>query len=127
MEKVMIKRFEDIEAWQEARQLNNMVYELLKKPCCQFEFCLQDQIKRASISIMANIAEGFERRTDRSFAQFLNYAIASASELQSHLYVALDQGLIDTDEFEQAYEKITRIKGLAGAFIRYLRKKDRQS
>lgn len=121
-----IQRFEDIKAWQEARDLNNLVYGFLRRSC-KSEFCLRDQIKRASISVMANIAEGFERRSEKAFVQFLNYSLSSASELQSHLYIALDQGLISNDEFDQIYNKATQVKGLTGAFIKYLLARGKQN
>lgn len=87
-----IQRFEDIKAWQEARELVKMVYNVTQGKEFIKDFGLVAQIRRAGISIMANIAEGFGRESKKGFIQFLNYASSSNLELQSHLYAALDQG-----------------------------------
>lgn len=84
------KKLEDIQAWQKARQVTRMIYETTAKGQFAGDFGLRDQTRRASVSIMANIAEGFGRRSDKEFANFLNIAHGSVSEVQSHLYVALD-------------------------------------
>lgn len=97
------KRFEDIEAWQTARNLAGALYKVSRHGKFQQDFALRDQIRRAAVSIMANIAEGSSRRSDREFAQFLLTAKASVSEVQSHLYVALDQTYVDSEEFQRLY------------------------
>ncbi len=84
------KRFEDIQAWKKARRLTNKVYDVSKSERFAKDYGLQRQMQRASVSIMANIAEGFGRHSDKEFANFLNMTHASVSEVQSHLYVALD-------------------------------------
>lgn len=84
------KRFEDIEAWKKARIVTREIYLLTMNSAFVKDFGLTNQIRRATVSIMANIAEGFGRRSDKEFANFLNIAHASAAEAQSHLYVALD-------------------------------------
>lgn len=94
------KRFEEIEAWQKARELVRQLYVLSGKDKFAKDFGLRDQVRRAAVSIMANIAEGYERGGGREFAQFLSMAKGSASEVRSHLYVALDQGYVDQDTFE---------------------------
>ncbi len=81
------KRFEDIQAWQKARQVTRLIYQLSAEGHFAKDYGLRDQIQRASVSIMANIAEGFGRRSDKEFANFLNIAHGSASEVQSHLYI----------------------------------------
>jgi len=86
-----ITRFEEIEAWKTARQLTNMVYALSNKEGFNRDFGLRDQIRRASVSVMSNIAEGFESRTDVQFINFLGMARASAGEVRAQLYIALDQ------------------------------------
>ncbi|HYE64076.1 MAG TPA: four helix bundle protein, partial [Pyrinomonadaceae bacterium] len=84
------KRFEDIQAWQKARDVTRMIYEITAEGRFARDYGLRDQVQRASVSIMANIAEGFGRHSDKEFANFLNMAHGSVSEVQSHLYVALD-------------------------------------
>jgi len=98
------RRFEDILAWQKARTLNQIVYSATTQGDFSRDFDLRSQIRRASTSIMANIAEGFGRHSDRDFAHFLNIAYASACEVQSHLYVALDLNyLTDKTRFDEIY------------------------
>ena len=89
-----IHRFEEIEAWKTARQLTNLVYELGKEARFNRDFGLRDQIRRASISVMSNIAEGFESRTDVQFINFLGMARASAGEVRAQLYVALIKSIL---------------------------------
>jgi four helix bundle protein len=84
------KKFEEIQAWQKARKATRKVYQATKQRSFARDFGLRDQIQRASVSIMANIAEGFGRHSDREFVNFLNIAHASVSEAQSHLYVSVD-------------------------------------
>ena len=96
-------RFEDILAWQKARFITDRVYTVSNKGAFAKDFGLRDQIRRSSVSIMANIAEGFGRRSDKEFANFLNMAHGSAAESQSHLYVALDAGYLDQNEFNNLY------------------------
>ncbi len=85
------------------------------------DFGLRDQIRRASVSIMANIAEGFGRRSDKEFANFLNIAHASAAEAQSHLYVALDLGYINQEEFDQNYNLLSETSKMTMNLATYLR------
>jgi four helix bundle protein len=118
-----IERFEDIEAWKEARKLTQQVYAATKGRTFQNDAGLREQFQRASVSIMANIAEGFDCATDRGFVQFLGYALRSTAEVQSHLYVALDQGYIDDTSFEGIYSRALSVKSLIGGFIRYLKKR----
>ena len=86
-----ITRFEEIEAWQIGRDLSQVVYKIVKKEKFSKDYWLKDQVCRASVSIMANIAEGFDSGSRAEFARFLAYAQRSCSELQSEIYVALDQ------------------------------------
>ena len=117
-----IERFEDIEAWKEARKLVNMVYDLSNEGLFSKDFSLRNQIRGASISVMSNIAEGFDRETNREFIQFLIVARASSSEVKSQLYVALDRRYIAQDAFKEAYDQAARVVSLIDGFIRYLRK-----
>ena len=116
-----ITRFEDIHAWQVARELCRRVYELSREGSFSRDFGLRDQIRRAATSVMANIAEGFDSRSNPEFVQFLHYALRSASELQSHLYVAHDQGYVSQAEFARLYEDAFKGKSMIVSFIQYLR------
>ena len=118
-----IKRFEDIESWQVARKLTVSIYALSQSSSLGKEFGLRDQLQRAAVSIMANIAEGFDSRSDAEFVRFLNYAYRSATEVQSHLYVARDQEYLDEDTFAGVYDQATTVKKLLNGFIHYLSKR----
>src|SRR5688572_16666604 len=97
------KRFEDILAWQKGRTIAKRTYEISADGAFSSDFGLRDQLRRASVSIIANIAEGFGRRSDKEFANFLNMAHGSAAECQSHLYVALDLGYVSQPQFDALY------------------------
>jgi four helix bundle protein len=116
-----IERFEDIDAWKAARQLSADTYTVTRARGFRSDISLQDQLRRASVSIMANIAEGFDAGSNREFLKFLSYALRSGSELQSHLYVALDQGYISPDTFQRLHDEARSVKSLIGGFRRYLR------
>ena len=116
-----IENFEDIKAWQKARELANKIYNATKKGPFTKDFGLCKQIQNASVSIMANIAEGFDSQSDDEFVRFLRYGLRSATEVQSHLYVSLDQDYIEKESFERLYKEIEEIKSLIAGFIRYLR------
>jgi four helix bundle protein len=120
-----ITRFEDIHAWQGARELCKIVYGVTANEGFRRDFGLVDQSRRAAVSIMANIAEGFDSRSNSEFIQFLYYALRSASELQSHFYVALDQSYVTESQFAEMYEKTSRAKGMIFHFIDYLRTHER--
>lgn len=115
-----VKRFEDVIAWQKARELVKMVYEMTREGDFARDFSLKEQIRRAAVSIMSNIAEGFSRQTDKEFIQFLYIAKGSVSETQSQLYVARDLGYIEIEEFNRVYETASEIARLITGFIRYL-------
>ena len=115
-----IKRFEDIQAWQAARELTQMVYAVSARGGFARDYRLRGQIQGSAISVMSNIAEGFDARTDQEFIRFLGYARRSATELQSQLYIALDQEYITQEEFSHIYAQATKTKSLIGGFIRYL-------
>jgi four helix bundle protein len=118
-----IERFEDIQGWQEARKLTQQIYELTNAHQFKRDLGLTGQIQRASVSIMANVAEGFDRQSKKEFANFLSYASASASEVQSHLYVAIDQKYISQEDFWAAYNQTKKTKSLINGFISYLKGK----
>jgi len=116
-----IERFEDIVAWQKARRLVQEIYRICNIQNYNKDYGLIDQTRRAAISIMANVAEGFARRTKKEFINFLGIAHASAAELQSHLYVALDQGYISNDEFKFIYTMVDEVSRIIQGFIKYLK------
>ncbi|HJX10962.1 MAG TPA: four helix bundle protein [Candidatus Binatia bacterium] len=116
------QKFTDIEAWQKARELTFEIYEVTKRAPFSRDFELRGQIREASVSIMSNIAEGFDRSGTGEFIQFLSIAKGSAAEVVSQLYVALDQKYISTDEFERLCSLATEVGRKLGALIRYLRK-----
>lgn len=118
-----IRRFEDIQAWQQARELTREIYKTCAQGSLGKDFALRDQICRAAVSSMSNGAEGFSRNSDRDFAHFLDIAKGSVLEVQSLLYVALDIGYIGNDEFERLYELTGKTASLIGGLIVYLRKR----
>ena len=116
-----IAKFEDILAWQKARQVTAAIYELTGDGMFSKDFGLRDQIRRSSVSIMANIAEGFGRKSDKEFANFLNFAHGSAAETQSHLYVALDLGYIDAARFAHLHQMLDETSRMLMGFSKHLR------
>jgi four helix bundle protein len=116
-----IERFEDIVAWQKARVLAKEIYASTKAGLFAKDYGLKDQIQRASVSAMANIAEGYERGGDREFLQFLSNSKGSCGEVKSHLYVALDQSYIPAGGFDQLYAQADEVSRLVGGFMAYLR------
>jgi four helix bundle protein len=115
-----IEKFEDIRAWQHARKLTTQIYQLSNESAFAKDFRFRDQIRAASVSIMANIAEGFDSSSDAEFLRFLSYARRSATEVQSHLYVAIDQSYITKEQFATMYEMTIAVKNLISGFMRYL-------
>ena len=117
-----IVRFEDIEAWREARVLVSLIYGLTRTLPLAADRNLRDQLQRAGVSVMANIAEGFERGSNRQFVQYLLQARGSAGEVRSLLYVAHDPDLLGEEEFQGAMERATLVGRLLSGFVRYVRK-----
>ncbi|UCG41756.1 MAG: four helix bundle protein [candidate division WOR-3 bacterium] len=115
------KSFDEIDAWEKARELARQVYDVTAKGAFARDYPLRDQIRRASVSIMSNIAEGFGRGGTREFVQFLSVALGSVNEVCSQLYVALDQGYIDDREFKQLTSLAHESANLIGGLVRYLR------
>ena len=116
-----LKQFEDIEAWQKARELTRGVYACSKAGNFAKDFGLRDQIRRASVSVMSNIAEGFERGGTGEFIQFLAMAKGSAGEVEAQLYVARDQHYISDDEFQSLKATAVSTKKLIAGLMSYLR------
>jgi len=117
-----IVRFEEIESWKKARDLTKHIYILTRKIEFAKDYGLKDQIQRACVSIMANIAEGFDSGSKKHFIVFLRYAYRSASEVQSLLYITFDCNYITKKEFDDSMILTADIKKLIGGFIQYLQK-----
>lgn len=116
-----IQKFEDIEAWQKARKLTRSIYACSSTGAFARDFGLRDQIRRAAVSIMSNIAEGFERGGSAEFIQFLAIAKGSTGEVEAQLYVALDQKYITEEQFDCLRSLATSTKKLIAGFINYLK------
>lgn len=114
------KRFDEMHAWQSARELVKLIYNATKQNDFSRDFALRDQIRRAAISVMSNIAEGFGSGSDAEFVRFLGYARRSVSEVQSQLYAALDQDYISSEEFDELYLKANIAERQINALIGYL-------
>lgn len=119
-----IDRFEDIESWKRARVITQKIYELSSIGDFSRDFGLKDQIRRSSVSIMSNIAEGFERDGNKEFTNFLSIAKGSCGEVRSQLYVALDQKFITSEDFEWTYDQLSQTGRMIGGFMNYLRESD---
>jgi four helix bundle protein len=115
-----IEQFEDIEAWQMGRELKRTIYRCSKRGEFGKDFALRDQIRRAAISVTANIAEGFERGGNREFLQFLSHAKGSCGEVRDHLYTAIDEQYISEEEFRLLCTSAKRISGAIAGFMKYL-------
>ena len=119
----LIAKFEDVVAWQEARGLSQQIYVLSSTGDLSHDFGLRDQMRRAAVSAMTNIAEGFDCDSPKEFARFLEIARRSAVEVQSLLYVALDAGYIDLPTFQKHYTQANKTKALIGGFRHSLLKR----
>ena len=115
-----MEHFEDLDAWKKARELTKTIYGVTSSGKFSQDFGLGDQIRRASVSIMSNISEGFERGGDKEFRRFLAIAKGSAGEVKAQLYVALDVGFVSRDEFSSLYDLATETSRLIGGLMRYL-------
>ena len=119
------KSFEEITSWQKSRLFNKRIYEITENISFKRDFDLVRQIRRASISISSIIAEGFERNTDKEFVYFLYVSKASAGEIRSQLYLALDLNYISKIEFDELYLNVSDISKLISGFIKYLENSQR--
>ena len=119
-----IQRFEDLEAWKTARLITREVYRFTRRGEFARDFGLRDQICRSCVSIMANIAEGFERDGDKEFLNFLSIAKGSAGETRSLLYVALDQSYISVEQFESITARLIECSRMIAGLAKYLRQSD---
>ena len=118
-----IKQFEDLECWQEARGLTQVIYDYTKRAGFSKDFRLCGQITGAAISIMNNISEGFDARSANDFIRFLTYSRRSCSEVQNCLYIALDQGYVDPNDFQISYNLCKKIRQIIDGLIRYLKRR----
>ena len=116
-----IERFEDLDCWKKARSLVNQIYALSRKGDFAKDYGLRDQIKRASVSVLSNIAEGFERGSNTEFIQFLYIAKGSVGEVISQLYVAMDQGYVMEKEFVRVHGLAGETSKMIGGLIEYLK------
>ena len=121
-----IERFEDIEAWKRARELVSDIYQISSTGEFTRDFALRDQMRSACISILSNIAEGFERGGNREFLQFLAFAKGSAGELRAQLYIAVDQQYITTDIFDRIVGKTTEVSRMLFGLMKYLQSSELQ-
>jgi four helix bundle protein len=115
------KKFEDIQAWQKARIIAREIYLESGKGEFGKDFDLRSQIRRSIVSVMANIAEGQGRRTNKDFANFLNISLGSVAETKSHLYLALDLNYINQTNFGEIYEKLDEVGRMIFALSNHLR------
>lgn len=116
-----IDKFEDLECWKKARELVKRIYSETSKGEFKMDFGLRDQIRKAAVSILSNIAEGFEASSSSEFIRFLGFATRSASEVQAQLYVSLDVGYLSQQVFNELYSLAEECRRLCKGMIRYLR------
>ena len=116
-----IQKFEDLKVWQKAREVNLGIYKLSNKGSFSKDFGLRDQIRRASVSVLSNIAEGFERNGNKEFSQFLSIAKASAAEVRAQLYVAKDLEYISNDEFTEVVNGLIEVSKMLSGLMSYLK------
>ena len=116
-----IQKFEDLKVWQKAREVNLQIYKLSNKGSFSKDFGLRDQIRRASVSIISNIAEGFERNGNKEFNQFLSIAKASAAEVRAQLYVAKDLEYISNEEFTEVVIGLIEVSKMLSGLMSYLK------
>ena len=115
------KKFEEIECWKRARELARRIYRISNRPAFARDFGLKDQIRRASVSVMSNIAEGYDRSGTGEFVQFLATAKGSAAEVRCQLYVAADQGYVQESDFVELNALAAETGNMVGGLMKYLR------
>lgn len=115
-----VERFEDLDVWQRARKLTNVIYDVSESGPFARDYGLKDQVRRAAVSIMSNIAEGFESRSQALFIDYLGRAKASSGELRSQLYITLDRRYLSQDEFDTAFGLAETCSKQLARFIQYL-------
>lgn len=118
-----IDRFEDLDCWKKSRELVNLIFDICENQMKNKDFSTQDQIKRAALSTMNNIAEGFGRYSNKEFIRFLKYSASSSMEIRSMLYILSDRKYIDKNEFEKCYKLTNDLTNTTLGLIRYLKTK----
>ena len=116
-----VERFEDLEAWRLARTLAGIIYRMSRQGAFARDFGFRDQIRRAAVSIVSNIAEGFERSSTNQFLAFLDIARGSCGEVRTQLHLALDLEYIDTNQFNEAFNTVIRVGKMISSLMQYLR------
>ena len=116
-----VEHFEDLEVWKLARRLTGKIYSLSRTGSFAKDFGFRDQICRAAVSIVSNIAEGFERRSNSQFMQFLCIANGSAGEVRAQLYVALDLGYVSQAQFQEVFDDVICVGKMLTSLTRHLR------
>lgn len=116
-----VRYFEDLEVWKLAREITQQIYEITKKTPFTKDYGLVDQIRRASVSIMSNISEGFERGGNQEFQQFLYISKGSCGEVRCQLYIAMDQQYISEEETKELLEKIKKLSIMINKLIQSLK------
>jgi four helix bundle protein len=117
-----IDKFEDLEVWKAARKLANSIYDVTEMALFSKDFGLRDQIRRAAVSVLSNISEGFERGADTEFSHFLIIAKGSAGEVRAQLYIAKDRHYIGTADFDDVMEQAVCVSRQLSNLIAYLRR-----
>ncbi|MFK7900982.1 MAG: four helix bundle protein [Cyclobacteriaceae bacterium] len=120
------KTFEELKVWQDARLLNQFIYKSTREALFSMDFPLRDQIRRSSISVMSNIAEGYERDGNKELIQFLSIAKGSVGELRCQLIIAFDLGYIDKEAFDTSYNHASSISKQISGFMNYLKNSDQK-
>jgi len=120
------KHFTEMEVWQKAKMLTKLIYEATSTGTFSRDWALRDQIRKASVSIPSNIAEGFERGGNKEFIRFLSIAKGSAGEVLTQLHIAMDLGHLTENEFERLQDQTVRIGRMLGGFVQYLKKSSRK-
>ncbi|MGB9823255.1 MULTISPECIES: four helix bundle protein [Thermodesulfovibrio] len=118
---MMVRYFEELDIWKEARLFTKKIYEITKNSSFSKDYGLVDQIRRASVSVMSNIAEGFERGSNQEFLQFLYIAKGSCGEVRTQLYVALDQGYIDKKDFDELLSSAKKLSIMISNLISHIK------
>lgn len=116
----MVTRFEDLHSWQEARKLVTMTYKMTRSGMIACDWGLRDQLRRASLSVMSNIAEGFGRKSDKEFIRYLEISNGSLNEVKSILYASSDLGYVGNDEIKRVHESVDLVRAMNRGLIRYL-------
>lgn len=122
-----IEKFEDLDCWKQAKALVKLIYKFTSKNSFIKDFALRDQTRAAGISIMNNIAEGFDSQSNSEFIRFLVYSRRSVSEVRNCFYIALDQSYITSEEFTVLFDETKKTRQIIDGFLRYLRANKRLS